>query len=120
MQVTDRKVLAGTVARAPKERERLILASLLNRQRAALAKDLKEAKGLLQGAYVEPGLTVFTGRLDVAARVAWARAADTNAWSGGLSLTATTRVPSLRVQAGVEQRSVGSYLAILRLTASID
>ena len=73
-----------------------------------------------QGAYVEPGLTVFTGRLDVAARVAWARAADANAWSGGLSLTASTRVPALRVQAGIEQRSGGSYLAILRLTASID
>ena len=73
-----------------------------------------------QGAYVEPGLTVFTGRLDVAARVAWARAADTNAWSGGVSLTATTRVPALRVQAAIEQRSGGSYLAILRLTASID
>ena len=73
-----------------------------------------------QGAYVEPGLSVFTGRLDAAARVAWTRAADTNAWSGGLSLTATTRVPTLRVQTAIEQRSGGSYLAILRLTASID
>jgi len=77
-----------------------------------------------QGAYVEPGLTVLTGRLDVAARVAWARAADSNAWSAGLSATATTRVPGLRVQAGIDQRSdgsgSGSYLAIVRLTASID
>ena len=60
------------------------------------------------GAYVEPGLSVeFTGRLDVTARVAWARAADTNDWSGGLALTAYTRVPALRVQAGIEQRSGG-------------
>jgi len=73
-----------------------------------------------QGAYVEPGLTVLAGRLDVAARAAWARAADTNTWSAGLSATVTTRVPALRVQAGVDQRSDGSYLAILRLTASID
>jgi hypothetical protein len=73
-----------------------------------------------QGAVIEPGLTVFTGRLDVAARVAWNRAASTNAWSAGLALTASTRVPALRVQAAIEQRTGGSYLAILRLTASID
>ena len=36
-----------------------------------------------QGAYVEPGLSVFTGRLDVTARAAWSRAANTNGWSGG-------------------------------------
>jgi hypothetical protein len=60
----------------------------------------------------------FGGSHDVP--IPWARAADANAWSGGLSLTATTRVPALRVQAGIEQRSGGSYLAILRLTASID
>jgi len=63
---------------------------------------------------------VLSGRLDVAARAAWARAAETNTWSAGLSATVTTRVPALRVQAGVDQRSDGSYLAILRLTASID
>jgi len=72
-----------------------------------------------QGAYVEPGLSVFTGRLDVSARAAWDRAAGANGWSGGLALTLYTRVPALRVQAGIEQRR-DSYLAILRLTASID
>jgi hypothetical protein len=73
-----------------------------------------------QGAVVEPGITALTGRLDVTARAAWQRAAGADGWSGGLALTAYAREPALRVQLGVERRAPESYIAILRLTASID
>ena len=56
-----------TLSRSPKERERQILAALVAKQRSALAKDVSEAKSLVQE-------TLVSGA-DVAEQAAWVQAA---------------------------------------------
>jgi hypothetical protein len=81
--------------------------------------------GNQQGAVLEPGVSLFSRRLDVVARGEWQRAAGDNGWGAGAALTFYAPDPRARLQLGFERHSAAgpvaaSSAALARLTLTTD
>ncbi len=83
----------------------------------------------VEGAALEPGVTLLGRRLDLVARGSWERVSSANVWGAGAGLTAYAPDPRFRLNAGFERRwtepsapgiSGGSYWAIVRLAIVVN